>query len=117
MTIRIWSRMRSGVVESWTQQREDHWGTALRGSSALRAALLSATLDETGHAMGIAHAGLFADMEQFYDSLDPGWLIDTGIKLDFSPTVMSMEVEAFLRPRHLKHTEWIGPRIDPTCSI
>ncbi|CAK0883367.1 unnamed protein product, partial [Prorocentrum cordatum] len=105
------------VVESWTQQLEDHWDTALRGSSALRAALLRATLDETGHSMGIAHAELFADMEQFYDSLDLGWLIDTGIELDFSPTIMAMEVEAFLGPRHLKHTEWIGPRIDPSCSI
>ncbi|CAK0873647.1 unnamed protein product, partial [Prorocentrum cordatum] len=107
----------AGVVESWTQQLEDHWDTALRGSSALRAALLRATLDETGHSMGIAHAELFADMEQFYDSLDLGWLIDTGIELDFSPTIMAMEVEAFLGPRHLKHAEWIGPRIDPSCSI
>eukprot|EP00959_Pyramimonas_sp_CCMP1952_P224231 4688688-Pyramimonas_sp.AAC.1 len=56
-------------------------------------------------------------MEQFYDSLDLGWLIDTGIKRDFSPTVMAMEVEAFLGPRHLKHAEWIGPRIDPARSI
>jgi hypothetical protein len=30
MTLRRWSRMRSGVVESWTQQLEDHWDTALR---------------------------------------------------------------------------------------
>eukprot|EP00959_Pyramimonas_sp_CCMP1952_P153073 3202063-Pyramimonas_sp.AAC.1 len=67
--------------------------------------------------MGIAHAELFADMEQLYDSLDLGWLIDAGVKLDFSPTVMAMEVEAFLGPRHLMHAEWIGPRIDPTCSI
>eukprot|EP00959_Pyramimonas_sp_CCMP1952_P074686 1560212-Pyramimonas_sp.AAC.1 len=67
--------MRSGVVDAWTQQLEDHLGTAFRGSSALRAALLRATLDETGQAMGIARAELFADMEQFYDPLDLGWLI------------------------------------------
>eukprot|EP00959_Pyramimonas_sp_CCMP1952_P380438 7970429-Pyramimonas_sp.AAC.1 len=58
----IRDRMRSGAVESWTQQLEDHWDTALRGSSALRAALFRATLGETGHTMGIVHAELFADM-------------------------------------------------------
>eukprot|EP00959_Pyramimonas_sp_CCMP1952_P067612 1411356-Pyramimonas_sp.AAC.1 len=90
-TVRIWSRMRSGVVDSWTQQLEDHWDTALRGSSALRAAPLRATLDETGQAMGIARAELFADMEQFYDSLDLGWLINAGIRLESPPTVMALE--------------------------
>eukprot|EP00959_Pyramimonas_sp_CCMP1952_P377486 7906576-Pyramimonas_sp.AAC.1 len=58
MTVRIWPRMRSGAVESWTQQLEDHWGTALRGSSVLKAALLRATLGETGQAMGIARRTL-----------------------------------------------------------
>eukprot|EP00959_Pyramimonas_sp_CCMP1952_P074879 1564744-Pyramimonas_sp.AAC.1 len=48
-------------------------------------------------------------MEQLYDPLDLGWLIDTGIALGFSPTVTALEVEAFLGPRHLTHADWITP--------
>eukprot|EP00959_Pyramimonas_sp_CCMP1952_P043060 900915-Pyramimonas_sp.AAC.1 len=39
MAVRVWPRTRSGVVDAWAHQLEDHWGTAVIGSSALRAVL------------------------------------------------------------------------------
>ena len=62
MAVRVWSRMLSAIVEQWCQSLEDHWDTALKGSSALRASLRRATLDESARAMSVAHASLYMDL-------------------------------------------------------
>ncbi|CAK0817692.1 unnamed protein product, partial [Prorocentrum cordatum] len=95
----------------------DHWDTAIKGSSALRAALYRATLDETAQGMGIHHASLYADIAKFFDSLDLAWLIERAVDLGFSPTVLALEVEAFLAPRYLKRGQWVGPPIFASQSI
>ena len=70
MLVRIWPKMSSDIVERWSRDLEGNWDTALKGSSALRAALLRATLNEMAAHLGIAHASLYADISKFYDAVD-----------------------------------------------
>eukprot|EP00959_Pyramimonas_sp_CCMP1952_P427419 8951681-Pyramimonas_sp.AAC.1 len=37
---RIYCRARGRGIDEWSRERENFWGTAVRGSSALQAALL-----------------------------------------------------------------------------
>ena len=64
---KVWSRARSSVTSSWTDGLGAFWDSAIRGSSALRAALLRAVMDETGMELGVAASTLYMDVDNFYD--------------------------------------------------
>ena len=48
---RIWCRARRHGPIDWEAQTQGHWDAAVRGSSALRAALIGALFDETSAAL------------------------------------------------------------------
>eukprot|EP00959_Pyramimonas_sp_CCMP1952_P431418 9035538-Pyramimonas_sp.AAC.1 len=50
------SRARSGATDRWADSRNDFWDTAVRNSSAPRAALQRAVMDEAAHELGFAVA-------------------------------------------------------------
>ena len=56
--------MRSGPEDSWTSGPDQFWDTAVKGSSALRAALLRSMLDETAMLAGAEVATLLLDIEK-----------------------------------------------------
>ena len=59
----LWSRARSGATDSWADSRNDFWDTAVRNSSALRAALQRSVMDEAAHELGFGVAVLLLDLE------------------------------------------------------
>ena len=50
---RIWCRARRHTLIDWENAAHGHWDAAIRGSSALRAALLGSLFDETAAALGL----------------------------------------------------------------
>eukprot|EP00959_Pyramimonas_sp_CCMP1952_P236973 4952444-Pyramimonas_sp.AAC.1 len=69
LPVKLWSRARSSPCSEWGSALSDHWDTAIRGSSALRAGLLRAVLDEPAHEIGITSLTILKDIEKFYDSV------------------------------------------------
>eukprot|EP00959_Pyramimonas_sp_CCMP1952_P335313 7021173-Pyramimonas_sp.AAC.1 len=64
----IWSRARAGATDQRSAQQSHFWDTAARGSSALRAALVRAVIDETAGELGFQFAMMLLDLEKFYDN-------------------------------------------------
>ena len=45
---KAWSKARATLTSEWSASLSAHWDTAIRGSSALRAALVRSLMDEVG---------------------------------------------------------------------
>ena len=61
------SKLRASITDQWSRSLGEFWDTAIKGSSALRAALMRALLDESAAAFGISYATLLTNVEKFYD--------------------------------------------------
>eukprot|EP00959_Pyramimonas_sp_CCMP1952_P087472 1830341-Pyramimonas_sp.AAC.1 len=65
MPVRIWGRLTKSPLAEWRDKRAAHWDAAVRGSSALQAALLAMVLDETRARIGLNEQNNFlADVEK-----------------------------------------------------
>ncbi|CAK0809774.1 unnamed protein product, partial [Prorocentrum cordatum] len=114
---KIWSKARGGIVDNWTEQLGAFWGGALRGCSALRAALHRALLDEVGREMQLASATLLLDLQTFYDTISLALLMELAVQVKYPAIVVAMEVELFLGPRILKdQRHGISELVWPTRS-
>jgi len=114
---KTWSKLRASITDQWSRSLGEFWDTAIKGSSALRAALMRALLDESAAAFGISHATLLMDVEKFYDSVNFAKLFDTAILAKFPPIVVALELQLFLSPRYLRMHGWVSDIIDPQRSI
>eukprot|EP00959_Pyramimonas_sp_CCMP1952_P471638 9498732-Pyramimonas_sp.AAC.1 len=64
---RTWSRIRGAASDMWSDGLHDFSCTAMKGSSALSAALHRASLDESAVTMGLTVGTLLMDLAKFYD--------------------------------------------------
>ena len=63
--VRTWERVRRPGLANWCQQRAGHWDAAVAKSSALRATVLSMTLDETAAVLATPTMTLYLDLAKF----------------------------------------------------
>ena len=63
------TRIRQPYIKAWDEQRAAFRDDALRGSSALRAALLRRAADESAMALDIQSSATCLDMAKFYDTI------------------------------------------------
>ena len=75
--VRVWDRCSRCHMQEWCEQKAGFWDSAVKGSSALRSALMANFMDETSVILGMHNATLYWDMEKFYDSVDLSKLIDS----------------------------------------
>eukprot|EP00959_Pyramimonas_sp_CCMP1952_P140736 2945338-Pyramimonas_sp.AAC.1 len=61
----VWPRARAPITDQWSQDLGEFWDMAIRGPSALRAALQRAILDESSFQLGFTSASLLLDLEFF----------------------------------------------------
>ena len=115
--IKLWSRVRSGLIEEWSSGLEQFWDTAIKGSSALRSALLRSLLDETAVLAGVQVATLLLDIEKFYDSLSLVILIRIAADVGFPGVVVALEAQVYLAPRFLRSQGKASVAIHPTRSV
>ncbi|CAK0892144.1 unnamed protein product, partial [Prorocentrum cordatum] len=105
---KIWSNARGGIVDNWTEQLGAFWDGALRGCSALSAALYRA----------LASATLLLDLQTFYDTISLALLMELAVQAKYPAIVVAMEVELLLGPRILKdQRHGISELVWPTRSV
>eukprot|EP00959_Pyramimonas_sp_CCMP1952_P444088 9297449-Pyramimonas_sp.AAC.1 len=59
------SRARSGATDRWADSKNDFWNNAACNSTALRAALQRAVMDEAAHKLRFAVAVLLLDLKKY----------------------------------------------------
>ena len=90
-----------GKIESWSQGAVTFWDDAIKGSSALRAALRRRFDAEVNSRCGWHGCHVLYDMEKFYPSLCPVQLINTANELQLDAKELWMTLQVHLSPRVL----------------
>ena len=82
---RLWSQVRRPVLVDWVDQQAlvAHWDCAVRGSSALRVALLRACRSEAYKLSGAAAVDILWDITKFYDSVLPDVLSEKAAAIEY----------------------------------
>ena len=93
------------------------WDTALKCSSALRAAAFRAFGAEVCSLTGAASASAFVDIAKFYDSLDPIVLMRKLIDMDFPASSLVLHLQAHFGWRVIIHEGVAGNLIGGSRSI
>ena len=101
----------------WTEERCGFWDSAVKGSSALTAALARSAEAEIAYHSGKQSAGIFWDSESFFDSICLLKLVDAAIEMDFSPVVLYLGLQCHLCTRHFKIGNWMSGPTSPITSI
>ena len=70
MLYRVWARIRKNEINEWDVDHRGPWDAAIKGSSELRAAILSAFQDEVAASEGQIIIKASWDMGKFYDNID-----------------------------------------------
>ena len=82
MLYRLYTKIRRPQIIQWELAHQDPWDAAVKGSSALRAGLLSMLRDEMAVRLGLDTLVTLWDMEKFYDNIDIEFLIQEAITLE-----------------------------------
>ena len=101
---RLWSRCRKPYFTEWCVQHAGWWDTAVHGNSALQAALRRCIQDEAYRALGIVTAGVYWDLEKFYDDVAILALISRAVKLGYHPMPLALAMQLYLSHRVLPLT-------------
>ncbi|CAK0816536.1 unnamed protein product, partial [Prorocentrum cordatum] len=118
MPVKIWGRLTKTPLTEWCDKRAAHWDAAVRGSSALQAALLTMVLDETRARIGLNEQNNFlADVEKFYEHMDLAQMILQAIELQFPAVELYLCCLTYLPPRTVKAQGAYAESIVPNCSI
>jgi len=102
MLYRLWTKIRRPEIREWDIAHTGPWDAAIRGSSALRAAVLGAMFDEVATLNGEAVSTILWDMEKFYDNIQMNKLIAKAIEVEYPLTVFCLGLQMHMAPRALK---------------
>ena len=96
----IYTRAHGDQVKLWDDERGGFWDDALRNSSALRAAYLCRVLEESMVATKTGEAaGVYWDLEAFYDTVDIVILIDQLLATDWPVRQAAVALQVHIAPR------------------
>ena len=113
----LFIRLFSGSLSEWTEGRSNHWDAAVKGSSALSAALARSAQAEIAYNQGKDFAGIFWDSEAFFDSICITKLVQAARRLNFSPMVLYLGLQCHLASRVFKIGNWLSDTVEPLTSI
>ena len=85
-------------MAEWSTEKAGFWDTAIRGSNALRGALVRAFVAEANTLLGLTTITFFADVEKFFDSLDPYQLLSRLADLELPALMLLLQVLCPLLP-------------------
>ena len=98
---RLLMKLLSGHITEWDLKAAGHWDTAVRCSSALRAAIARCLDLELSAFEGLFVVHFLWDLRKFYDSVRITKLIDKLTALGYPPQVMVLGLLAHKGPRTL----------------
>ena len=101
MLYRLYTKIRRPQIIQWELAHQGPWDAAVKGSSALRAGLLSLLRDEMAVRLGKDTLVTLWDMEKFYDNIDIEILIQEAITLEYDISILSLGLQMHMAPRGL----------------
>ena len=104
----LWSVLRGDEFKTWDNRRAAHWDDAVKGSSALKAAIRRRMLDESWVENDGYASGSYWDIEKFDDSIKPRKLIRSARDQGLNLRHLCLSMQIHLAPRVL--------RLDKCCS-
>jgi len=110
-------RLFSGTLMEWTEHHKGFWDDAVKGSSALTAALCRSAEAEIAQLQGKQTAGVFWDCETFFDSICLIKLVKAASAMGFSPLVLYLGLQCHMATRVFKIGNWTSDIIEPNASI
>ena len=116
---RCWSGIRRPRISEW---ESDHskaafWDTAIRGSQALRTALLREFQGELATLLAAPCAELLWDIRKFYDSIVPQFLAALSIPLQYPAVELYLGMACHLSSRTIRKASCFSGWVVPGCSI
>ena len=117
MTIRVLFKALRGTTDEWLDGRQRHWDWAVRGSSALRAALAHKLMDELAAIEGMVRATWLWDVEKFYDSIRLHKLVDTALSYQYPADLLLLGLRCYLGPRMITWKGVAGFWMAPNTSV
>ena len=119
---RLWIKARGGDLVEWEEQHGSPFDRALRGCSALRAALGRAMRMEAAVASGQQAVVVMVDCEKFYDNVNLSHLIALSREVNYPRMLLLMGVLQYLSPRfcsaggHVSEAVTVYGSIAPGCG-
>ena len=101
MLFRLWSKSRGIYRSSWDDTHSGFWDDAVRGSSALQAALRRNISNEISSHLGHHNITTLWDIEKFYDSIDIVELLKLARNMNYPSLLLALVVQLYLCPRIL----------------
>ncbi len=105
MIYRLWTKIRKVYIDEWEALHRGPWDAAVKGSSALRAAVLSMFHDELATLSEEEVAKILWDMEKFYDNIHIGLLIKRAEDLGYPSLIIALGLQMHVAPRILRAHE------------
>ena len=103
MIYRLWTKIRRPYMRQWErEQYHGPWDAAVRGSSALRAAIFTAFGDEVAQYNGKRITKILWDFEKFYDSLSIPRLIAKCLTLGYPVKLAALGIIMHTAPRTIR---------------
>ena len=104
----IWASIRAPQTHIWEQGYIKFWDDAVKGSCALRAALLRRLFDEVQHLEGRFAVTAFWDIEKFFDSVTIERLIRNAVEANYPLHIFFFDLLFHVGPRFLRWSGWLS---------
>ena len=104
-------------LEEWCESKARFWDKAVKGSSALQAALDALVRDEVAQEEGLNRLSLFWDLEKFYDTIALHKLIQAGREFEYPAELLLLALRCYLGPRLIVWMGTAGDWMFPNTSI
>ena len=102
MIERLWTKIRRPGIYSWEYAWAPPWDAAVKGPSALRAALLGMLQDEVALSGGRNTHTTLWDEENFYDNIDILQPITNSQEVEYPISILSLGFQFHMGPRGLR---------------
>ena len=116
---RLWSRLRKPLTQAWEADRaeEAFWDKAIKGNSALLAAIVRETKSEVTNAMGLEAAEVLFDAAKFFDTLVPELVCKFAVEQRFPVLPLYLGMLVHRAVRYFSSREGLSGPVHPGVSI
>ena len=109
------------MVGNWDEAKAAHWDTAVRGSSALRAAMRRAFKMEVAQLLGEDGVVVAWDMEAFYDGVRWDELYECATEKAYDPILLLLALTVHTARRMIKAgmhcSRWLRRIYSKSCYL
>jgi len=113
----LWSSVRSPRASAFEVDFVKFWDDAVKGSSALRAALMRKLLDEVASFNKETILNMFWDLEKFYDTINFLRLFDLAVDANYPVWLLCYDMMYHVAPRMIRFNGWFSKTTWPMHGV